>query len=400
MAGPGSLRVAIVGGSIGGLTAAVLLRDLGCLVEVFERSTAELEGRGAGIVVHELSVRYLVANRIADIDSLSVASHHHVHIDAGGATIHDDHIAYRYTSWNTLYRNLLRSLGPDRYHLGSAVTALHDSGREVTVSTAAGEISCDLLICADGVASTARALLQPHAQPLYAGYVGWRGTVRETELSPSARSSLEDTLLYHWTGSSLILAYMIPGTKGEVRAGRRLVNFVWYRNVPALRLSEVMTDIAGIEHSLSLPPGSVREPHLQELRQAAKALPPVLAELVLATAEPFIQKIVDVEVDSMAFGRICLLGDAAFTARPHTAAGTAKAAADAWALAEALRTHGKVGAALAAWESRQLSVGRQLVARARDLGERSQVRAGWRPDDPYQRFGLWAPGDSRLTATA
>jgi 2,6-dihydroxypyridine 3-monooxygenase len=243
-------------------------------------------------------------------------------------------------------------------------------------------------------------MLQPQAQPQYAGYVGWRGTVPETVLGPSARSSLEDTLIYHWTGSSHILAYMIPGTSGEVRAGRRLVNFVWYRNVPELRLSELMTDIARVEHSLSLPPGSVREPHLQELRHAARSLPRVLAELVLATTEPFIQKIVDVEVDSMAFGRICLLGDAAFTARPHTAAGTAKAAADAWALAEALRTHGEVSVALAAWESRQLPVGRQLVARARDLGERSQVRGGWRPDDPYQRFGLWAPGDSRITAIA
>ncbi|HEY8864637.1 MAG TPA: FAD-dependent monooxygenase [Candidatus Dormibacteraeota bacterium] len=400
MAGPGSLRVAIVGGSIGGLTAAVLLRDLGCMVEVFERSAAELQGRGAGIVVHEMSVRYLVENRIADIDALSLASHRHVHVDAGGATIHDDPIAYRYTSWNTLYRNLLRSLGSDRYHLGHAVTGFHDTGREVVVGTAAGETACDLLICADGVASTGRAMLQPQAQPQYAGYVGWRGTVPETVLGPSARSSLEDTLIYHWTGSSHILAYMIPGTSGEVRAGRRLVNFVWYRNVPELRLSELMTDIARVEHSLSLPPGSVREPHLQELRHAARSLPRVLAELVLATTEPFIQKIVDVEVDSMAFGRICLLGDAAFTARPHTAAGTAKAAADAWALAEALRTHGEVSVALAAWESRQLPVGRQLVARARDLGERSQVRGGWRPDDPYQRFGLWAPGDSRITAIA
>lgn len=400
MAKPVSLRVAVVGGSIGGLTAAVLLRDLGCNVEVFERSAAELQGRGAGIVVHEMSVRYLVENRIADIDALSVASHRHVHIDAAGATIHDDPIAYRYTSWNTLYRNLVQSLGQDRYHLGRAITGFHDTGREVVVGTAAGEIACDLLICADGVASSGRAILQPHAHPRYAGYVGWRGTVPETVLGPSARSRLEDTLLYHWTGSSHILAYMIPGANGEVRAGQRLVNFVWYRNVPNVKLSELMTDIAGVGHSLSLPPGSVGEPHLQELRHAARSLPPVLAELVLATAEPFIQNIVDVEVDHMAFGRICLLGDAAFTARPHTAAGTAKAAADAWALAKALRTHAEVSVALAAWESKQLRVGRQLVARARDLGERSQVRAGWRPEDPYQRFGLWAPGDSRITATA
>jgi len=397
MAMAGALRVAIAGGSIGGLTAAVLLRDLGSDAHVFERSATELQGRGAGIVVHEMSARYLVENRIADIDALSVASHRHIHVDVSGATIHEDPIAYRYTSWNTLYRNLLQSLGPDRYHFGRAVTAFHDTGREAVVTTAGGEIACDLLICADGVASAGRAILQPDAQPVYAGYVGWRGTVSEKVLSPGACSGLQDTLLYHWTGNSHILAYMIPGPKGEVRAGHRLVNFVWYRNVAALGLSELMTDTEGVEHPLSLPPGLVCEPHLRELRQAAQALPPVLSELVLATREPFIQKIVDVEVDHMAFGRICLLGDAAFTARPHTAAGTAKAAADAWALEEKLRAHGEVSAALTDWESKQLRVGRQLVARARELGERSQFRAGWRPDDPYQRFGLLAPGDSRIT---
>lgn len=221
---------------------------------------------------------------------------------------------------------------------------------------------------------------------------------------------LEDRLVYHHAGNSHILAYLIPGGEGQLppehgRHGRReraldlgprLVNFVWYRNVEAGELTQLMTDQAGAEHSLSLPPGSVRQPYLEELHAAARRLPPVFAELVLATAEPFIQKIVDVEVDRMAFGRICLAGDAAFTARPHTAAGTAKAAADAWALAGAVRDHGEAPVALRTWEAGQLALGRQLVARARQLGKRSQFRGSWCPADPYQRFGLWEPGDSRL----
>jgi 2,6-dihydroxypyridine 3-monooxygenase len=367
-------------------------------VDVFERSASELEGRGAGIVAHEISVRYLVENRIADIDALSVASHHHVHVDARGATLHDDPSTYRYTSWNTLYRNLLRSLGAE-YHLGQAVQGFQDTGPEVVVITAGGSLGCDLLICSDGVASSGRAVLEPEAVPRYAGYVGWRGTVAETALSSGALSALEDTLIYHHAGSSHILAYLIPGNDGAVERGRRLVNFVWYRNVPPARLADLMTDAAGVEHSLSMPPGAVRPCHLEEVRQAAYALPPVLAELVLVTPEPFLQKIVDVEVARMAFGRICLAGDAAFTARPHTAAGTAKASADAWALAGAVQAHGKVRAALAAWEPDQLALGRQLVARARDLGERSQFGGSWRPSDPYQRFGLWQPGDSRIGQT-
>src|SRR5262249_52024309 len=65
-------------------------------------------------------------------------------------------------------------------------------------------------------------------------------------------------------------------------------------------------------------------------------LHPRFAELVRATAEPFVQVIVDVTVPRMAVGRTCLAGDAAFVARPHAAAATAKAAADALALADAL----------------------------------------------------------------
>ena len=50
-----ALRVAIVGGSMGGLTTALLLRTLGHDVDVFERATGELTGFGAGIVAHEVT---------------------------------------------------------------------------------------------------------------------------------------------------------------------------------------------------------------------------------------------------------------------------------------------------------------------------------------------------------
>ena len=113
----------------------------------------------------------------------------------------------------------------------------------------------------------------------------------------------------------------------------------------------------------------------------------------MRTAEPFVQPIVDLEVPRMAFGRACLLGDAAFVARPHAAAGTAKAAADAWALAEAMAAAGgDVPGALGRWEAGQLALGRQLVARVKDLGRRSQFEGGWTAGDQTLRFGLWGPG--------
>jgi 2,6-dihydroxypyridine 3-monooxygenase len=104
---------------------------------------------------------------------------------------------------------------------------------------------------------------------------------------------------------------------------------------------------------------------------------------------------VDVEVPRMAFGRVCLVGDAAFSVRPHAAAATAKGADDVWALAGALRgSGGDVAEALRAWEPGQLELGRALLARTRDLGEGAQFRGDWVPGDPALTFGLREPGDS------
>jgi 2,6-dihydroxypyridine 3-monooxygenase len=155
-----------------------------------------------------------------------------------------------------------------------------------------------------------------------------------------------------------------------------------------------MTDDDGVRHGLTLPPGVARRAHLRELRTFAAAhLAGQFAEVVHRTEFPFVQVIFDIEVDRMAFGRVCLLGDAAFALRPHAAAGTAKAAADAWALAEALEaSRGDIAAALPGWERQQLAVGRAVLERTRRNGTKSQFEGTWRPGDPELVFGLYEPG--------
>ena len=105
------------------------------------------------------------------------------------------------------------------------------------------------------------------------------------------------------------------------------------------------------------------------------------------------QAIYDLEVPRMAFGRTCLLGDAAFVIRPHIAAGTAKACADAWALAEAVDAdvEGHPSCALRDWEPGRLAAGRAALARARRNGMRSQFEGTWDPSDPSLAFGLADP---------
>ena len=114
---------------------------------------------------------------------------------------------------------------------------------------------------------------------------------------------------------------------------------------------------------------------------------------MVSAAEPFVQAVYDIEVPRMVFGRICLIGDAAFAVRPHAAAGTAKAAEDGWALAEELTAAGgDVRGALAAWERRQLPLGRDLLTRSREIGDSSQFLGTFRPGDPRLIFGLYGPG--------
>ena len=104
-------------------------------------------------------------------------------------------------------------------------------------------------------------------------------------------------------------------------------------------------------------------------RERAATLPPVFETLVSETPDLFVQAIYDLTVPAMVADRACLLGDAAFVARPHTAAGTAKATGDATALADALASHGSVDDALAAWGDTRTEYGTALVARGKQMGD-------------------------------
>jgi 2,6-dihydroxypyridine 3-monooxygenase len=65
-------RVIVMGGSMGGLTAALVLRKIGCQVDVFERSSALLESRGAGVISHRVTLRYPTEFGRYHLDDLSI----------------------------------------------------------------------------------------------------------------------------------------------------------------------------------------------------------------------------------------------------------------------------------------------------------------------------------------
>ncbi len=389
-------RVLVAGGSIGGLTTAVLLRDLGYDVEVFERSSRELQERGTGIVVLPITERYFTECGHDD-QRVSLELTDWAYVDSSGTVIAADADRFRFSGWSTIYRALLDAFDDDRYHLDSEMIGFEQTDGGVVLRLGDGRsVEGDLLVCADGLASTARSILLPGTDPTYAGYVAWRFVTPESELTGETLDALRDAMIYQILDHSHILVYAIPDIDGSTSPGERIINAVWYRNYPDDgAFGALMTDIEGRRRAGTMPPGSIRPEFLEEtFETAARVLAPPLREVVLSCREPLIQAIFDLEVDQMVFGRVLILGDAAFGLRPHVAAGQAKACADAWALRDALlEADHDLDRALARWEPRQLTLGRAAVANTVAMGERSQVHNTMVAGDPNWKFGLWEPGN-------
>jgi 2,6-dihydroxypyridine 3-monooxygenase len=399
-----SLRVGIIGGSLAGLTVGLLLRDQGHDVEIFERATGELKSRGAGIVAVDPSFRYLTERTSSRLEDFSTAVPEVVTLDSDGRILLREQRPHRFTSWAALHGALRAVFDDSRYHMASEVLAVEALPSGTRLRFADGtDADFDLVIAADGISSSIRTQLFPEVRPQDAGYVAWRSAVPASALSAATAALVSDALIYQLLPDSHVLVYPIPGVgPGSEQGGASgarddLINLVWYRNVAADQFDSLLTDTKGRRQHTTLQPGMVRPEHADEFRAAARAqLAPQIAEVAEVAGEPFLQVVRDIEVGHMVHGRTIILGDAAFAARPHAAAGTAKAAADAWALAEELMVGDDLDVALGRWEERQLAVGRALVARTRELGDRSQFGGGWTVGEKAYQFGLLEPGQMEI----
>ena len=169
----------------------------------------------------------------------------------------------------------------------------------------------------------------------------------------------------------LFRSYPVPGRNNETKIGHRAYNIVWYRPTdPATGLVDLCTDATGRCHGTAIPPPLIRDEVIADIKATARALvAPQVAEIFERSAQPFFQPIYDLESPQIVFGRVALLGDAAFVARPHVGAGVTKAALDALSLADALDAAGDdLDAGLVRYQREQLSFGRALVALGQEEG--------------------------------
>lgn len=370
-------RILISGGSLGGLMAANILLRAGHDVLVLERSTRSLEGRGAGIVTHDCLRDALRGCGVAVDDTLGVAVASRVVLDPSGAAVARWAYPQVLTSWGRLYALLRAALPAAQHRLAAQVVAVAQDDSSASVQLASGEtLQADLVIAADGIRSGVRAQLAPAVQPVYAGYVAWRGVCDEMSLSRLTRETLFGHFGFGLPDGEQLIGYPVAGAGDSTAPGHRRWNFVWYRPAAAgAELAALMTDADGVHHPDGIAPQQVAWRSIAAVREAARnKLAPQFAEIVEKTAVPFLQPIYDVASQELAFGRIALLGDAAFVARPHVGMGVSKAGDDAVALVAAIQQHGATPAALQAYAGQRLPAGAAVVARARRLGAYLEAR--------------------------
>jgi 2-polyprenyl-6-methoxyphenol hydroxylase-like FAD-dependent oxidoreductase len=215
------------------------------------------------------------------------------------------------------------------------------------------DIQADLVIGADGPDSFVRSKYLPDTQRRYVGYIAWRGTVLESEVSDATREIFKRSVTLQLMHLQHCIMYTIPGPNGSLEPGERYFNFLWYTNEKPEALNEIMIDSeTGQRHHNIVPAGHVRPDIWAARVEEAKRIPltePFL-EIITKIKRPFIQKITDLCSPRATFedGRVLLVGDALSLFRPHTALSGTQAAFDALTTADYVA--GKI--TLSEWEAK------------------------------------------------
>ena len=374
-----------------GMLAGNMLIRQGWTVEILERTRGGLEARGAGIVPQRSLLGALGHAGVTVRPDIGIRVTKRVAYDRAGIAFATHPYDQYSTSWSLLY-NLLRDAFPAQHlHAGRNVSEIvQDIDSAIAILDDGTRFEGDLLIGADGMRSVVRQALFPEAQPRYVGYLAWRGMLEERHSTPEFVEKCFSALNFSFPKGEELIGYPVAGQNGTVDVGQRRFNIMWYRPVsPGAELQNMFTGTDGLHYETGIPPSLVRPELVTAMKEEAhRVFPPVFAGVIARMEGMFMQAIYDLESDLMGRGRVAIIGDAAFVARPHCGAGVSKAADDAASLASALSTNDRIEDAIATFSAERTKAGRAAVEWAAHLGSYFQMdrtghrRADFTPDRP------------------
>lgn len=367
-------RIAIVGGSLAGCMSAILLRQAGHDVTVYERSSRGLIGRGGGVTVTSFILRDLAALDIIDADfpsspyselHMSKVSDENEHLGRCPLTRALD---MNCVHWSGLWENMRKRIPDDIYKRGYELISAEDLGQDVLLSFGNGETaSADLVLFADGYNSLGRKLMFPEVDLEYRGYSVWRGVVPENEIESGDQLTIHPRFSFRDQKGSFI-CYMMPDRDGKNTPGERQFNWACYIPVPDSELDAFMTDRDGKQRVGTISAGSMRQDQDDELKEMARAqLPAYYAEIIGKSRDNQLQQIYSSKLPAYRKGRMCLIGDAGMMVPPLTGAGVFKGFSNARDLADAITGCFDLNGALEDWSVEQTKVAHSMLSMGMDM---------------------------------
>jgi 2-polyprenyl-6-methoxyphenol hydroxylase-like FAD-dependent oxidoreductase len=343
-------RVLIVGGGIGGLCAAIALRNAGFHVEVHERADA-LQPLGAGLTIQPnaiLALRALGLGAAVERAGATIRAGAVMRADGSPLMSFPESLAREVVETvgagiigihrATLHEVLLNALGREHVTLGHACIGIAQTGEQVEVRFADGTQRCDVLIGADGLHSVVRAALHGEAEPVYAGYTSFRGvTADRCGLPADFGGEL-------WGRGQRFGGCCIDGDR-----------FYWFATANAAPNAKH----ASVE--------AQKEELLQRFARFGQQVPALIAS---TPAQAILRTDIRDRPTLQRWGRgaITLLGDAAHAMTPNLGQGACQAIEDAFVLGRELARGASLEQGLRSYEKARVKRANAVVVTARRLG--------------------------------
>ncbi len=350
--------LAVVGGGIGGLTAALALLRQGIDVTVYEQAP-ELRELGAGVQISSNGTRVLYALGLGDgIERLGVVvAGKEIRLWSTGQTwkLFDlgaqsvarygaPYVMFHRGDLHAILLDAIRKEKPDAIRLGRRCTGVSQDGEGATLSFEdGGSARAPLVVGADGVQSRVRASLFGADRPEFTGIVAWRGLVPRERVPPGIRCEVGT----NWVGPGGHVVHY------PVRGGA-LMNFVGLLERDDWRVESWTVQGSHDEFA-----GDFRGWHA-DIHAMIRAVD-VPYKWALFNRPP---------MQTWTQGRVTLLGDACHSMLPMMAQGAVMAIEDGMVLARAVAAHGVRPEALLAYEAARRERANRVVQASIENGRR------------------------------